>query len=86
MMFIFLSETVKPSSVEETENLPESLDMEAEHSWQASDAKLFGARLLRLALLAVKPRTNRINLRKYSRGIKSLHLSVSSNSSFSINF
>ena len=46
--------------------------MEAEDSWQSSNAKLFSARLFRLALLAVKPNTMKINLRKYSRINKSL--------------
>ena len=38
--------------------------MEAEDSWKSSDAKLFGARLLGLARLAVKSE-NRARLKKY---------------------
>ena len=38
--------------------------MEAEDSWKSSDAKLFGARLLGLARLAVKSE-NRERLKKY---------------------
>ena len=39
--------------------------MEAEDSWKSSDAKLFGAWLLGLALLAVKPERKIANIIHY---------------------
>ena len=41
---------------------PESLDMETKDSWKSSDAKLFGARLLGLALFAVTPKNKIANI------------------------
>ena len=59
--------------------------MEAEDSWKSSDAKLFGAWLLGLALLAIKSGSKISIIIHYMNNI-TFHLSVSSNSSFSINF